>query len=207
MALSERLAYVHCKPDGTPFYVGKGSRRRAKYLGERNPRHQATVAKYGPKNILVGFFPCSDSDTAYLLEEGLIKRFHAMGHSLANLTAGGDGGKDPSPETRVRLSKAAKVRGISGKCREANVLSRKGKPLSLEHKEKIRISLRGRVFSQEHRQNISSSAKKRGLSPLFREASRQACSGRVVSQEERAKRSLSMKATLAAKRSRRENST
>lgn len=27
------FAYIHCKPDGTPFYVGKGALRRAKYLG------------------------------------------------------------------------------------------------------------------------------------------------------------------------------
>ena len=206
MALSERFAYVHCKPDGTPFYVGKGSRRRAKYLGERNPKHQAIVAKYGRRNILVGSFACSDDTTAYLLEEGLIKRFRAAGHDLSNFTAGGEGGKSPTPETRKRLSEAAKARGVSETCREANVLSRKGKTLSPEHKEKIRVSLQGRAFSQEHRQNISVSAKKRGVSPLFRQAARQALSGRVVSQEERAKRSQSMKATLAAKRSRLENS-
>lgn len=34
------FAYLHCTPDGTPFYVGKGALRRVKYLGGRNAKHQ-----------------------------------------------------------------------------------------------------------------------------------------------------------------------
>ena len=67
------FAYVHCKPDNTPFYVGKGTMRRAKYLGERNNHHKATVKKYGKENIAIGVLECSSEELAFELEKGLIK--------------------------------------------------------------------------------------------------------------------------------------
>lgn len=156
-------AYIHCKPDGTPFYVGKGALRRAKYLGERNPHHQATVKKYGKNNILIGMLECSTSKVALELEVGIIKCLNRMGTKLTNFTAGGDGGKNPCEETRKRISEAAKRRGISEKCKIAKVAALKGKPLSEEHKNKVRQSMLGKVFTEEHRRNISVSAKKRGM--------------------------------------------
>ena len=207
MALSEKLAYVHCKPDGTPFYVGKGSRRRAKYLGERNPKHQAIVAKYGRRNILVGSFACSDDATAYLLEEGLIKRFRAAGHVLSNFTAGGEGGKSPTPETRKRLSEAAKARGVSAKCREASRKALSGNPLSAESREKLRLAQTGRVFSEEHRKNISASAKKRGVPRAVLEKAWAASRGRVRPPEETEKRRHALIATLAIKWGKKETSS
>lgn len=201
---TERFAYIHCKPDGTPFYVGKGALRRAKYFGERNDYHQAIVNKYGRKNILVGMWACSDHETAYELERGLIKRLRAMGTSLANFTAGGDGGKDPCPETRKRMSEAAKARGISEECRKASVSSRKGKPLSEKQKDKIRQRLLGKKFSEEHRLNISKSAKLRGMPQHVLEKAWSASRGRVRPKEERDKRAATLRATLAAKKRLRE---
>lgn len=197
---TERFAYVHCKPDGTPFYVGKGALRRAKYLGERNDYHKAVVNKYGRKNILIGMLACSDHETAYELERGLIKRLRAMGVSLANFTAGGDGGKDPCPETRKRISEAAKARGISEECRKASAASKKGKPLTEEQKSKIRQSMLGKKFSEQHCLNISKSAKKRGLPPGVREKAWEANRGRIRPEEERRRRAESLRATLAAKK-------
>ena len=156
-------AYIHCKPDGVPFYVGKGALRRAKYLGERNSYHQATVNKYGKGNILIGMLECSSSEIAYELEAGLIKCLKRMGVKLTNFTAGGDGGKDPCEETRKRISEAAKKRGISEKCKAAKAAALKGKSITEEHKEKVRKSMTGKVFTEEHRRNISASAKKRGM--------------------------------------------
>ena len=92
------FAYIHCKPDGTPFYVGKGALRRARSLSERNSRHQRTVTKYGNANILKGMIECSTDKIALALEVGLIKCFRAMGVDLANYTDGGEGTKNPTPE-------------------------------------------------------------------------------------------------------------
>ena len=38
--------YVHLKPDGTVFYVGKGGEDRAKVLIRDNRGHKAIVEKY-----------------------------------------------------------------------------------------------------------------------------------------------------------------
>jgi hypothetical protein len=158
-----RVAYIHCKPDGTPFYVGKGAVRRARLLSGRNNWHQRVVNKYGAKSIRIGMLECSSDAAAYELEQGLIKCLRRAGVVLCNYTDGGDGGRNPIPETRERLSKAAKKRGVSEACELAKVAKKRGKPLSDEHKQKLRTAALGRVFSEEHRKNISASAKKRGM--------------------------------------------
>jgi hypothetical protein len=157
------FAYIHCKPDGTPFYVGKGAWRRVRYFGERNPHHKNVVAKYGKENLSYGALECSNDKTAYTLEQGLIKCLRRSGVSLVNRTEGGDGGRNPTPETRAKLSEAAKKRGVSAACHEARVKAKKGKPLTTEHKELLRRKQTGKVFTEEHRRNISISAKKRGM--------------------------------------------
>jgi hypothetical protein len=161
--MSTSFAYIHCKPDGTPFYVGKGALRRVKRLGERNQHHTAVVEKYGRANILIGKLECSSDEIAFQLEKGIIKCFKYAGIKLCNYTAGGDGGLSPIPETRKKLSEAAKKRGISEACKKAKIEALKGKSLSEEHKELLRIRQTGKVFSEEHRKNISISAKKRGM--------------------------------------------
>jgi hypothetical protein len=157
------FAYIHCKPDGTPFYVGKGAWRRVRYYGERNPHHKNVVAKYGKENLFYGALECSNDKTAYTLEQGLIKCLRRSDVSLVNRTDGGDGGRNPTPETRAKLSEAAKKRGVSAACHEAKVKAKKGKPLTAEHKELLRQRQKGKIFTEEHRKNISISAKKRGM--------------------------------------------
>jgi len=85
------FAYIHSKPDGTPFYVGKGVRTRYKNFRDRSTHHKRVVAKYGAENILIGKLDCSTNETALLLEVGLIKCLRRMGVSLVNLTNGGEG--------------------------------------------------------------------------------------------------------------------
>ncbi len=198
--MTTSFAYVHCKPDGTPFYVGKGALRRAKYLGERNPHHQAIVNKYGKENILIGMLDCSSSKIAYELERGLIKCLRRSGVNLTNFTEGGEGGFNPTPETRKRLSDAAKKRGVSEACHIARVAAKKGKPLSEEQKVKQSMSMKGIVFTEEHRANIKASAKKRGMRKEIQEKAWAVLRGRVQSLEERMMRGASIRAALKAKR-------
>jgi group I intron endonuclease len=102
-------AYIHCKPDGTPFYVGKGDEKRVSFKKRNhNPRHMNILNKYGETNILVGKMECSTEDNAFNLERGLIKRLRKMGVSIVNLTDGGDGaaGAVRSPETKAKMSSA-----------------------------------------------------------------------------------------------------
>lgn len=155
------FAYIHCKPNGTPFYVGKGALRRAKYLGERNAHHKAIVNKYGRENILKGIIECTTDKIALELEVGIIKCLRRMGIKLANFTDGGEGTINPTPESRQRMSEAAKKRGVSEACKEAKIKALKGKPLTEEHKAKVAASLKGKIFTEEHKRNISISAKNR----------------------------------------------
>jgi hypothetical protein len=106
----EFYTYLHCRPDGTPFYVGKGFGNRAYHIERnRNPHHRHIVAKYGAMNIRVYIFEC-DSETQALTDEiHQIAQLRAEGHNLANITNGGDGvsGLVHSEKTRRLLAKKA----------------------------------------------------------------------------------------------------
>ena len=139
-------AYVHCKPDGIPFYVGKGRVERAKRLdaSHHNVHHARVVTKYGRENIGVGFIPCSSEAIAFDLEKGLIKCLKRANVKLANLTEGGEGVAGPkSPEHIAKLSLALK--------------GHKGSMLGKKHSESTRKLLRekcvGRVSPRKGAKN------------------------------------------------------
>ena len=134
-------AYLHCKPDGTPFYVGKGDVKRMRdlYTG-RNKHHKHITKKYGNANILKGFMECSSEEIAFDLEIGLIKCLKRMGVKLANYTDGGDVG--------------AKGYRHTEESKEKNRQAKLGKKLSEETKKKMSLAklnkpqpnIKGRVW-------------------------------------------------------------
>lgn len=154
--------YLHCRPDGTPFYVGKGKGKRAFNLLRRNPHHRNVVTKYGANNILVFVFPCESEDEALSDEIQQIAQLRAAGFDLANQTDGGDGVSNPSPLVRSRIAKG-----------------QKGKVRSAEHCAKLSASLKGRKYSEADRLALSASLKRRYEDPLARaktaDAMRLAC--------------------------------
>jgi hypothetical protein len=97
--------YMHCKPDGTLFYVGKGSGKRARDFASRNQHYKNIVAQYGRENILVSVIPCESDAHACSQEIQLIKAFREIGYELVNKTDGGEG-----LGTKTALA-AAKARG------------------------------------------------------------------------------------------------
>lgn len=178
-------AYTHARPDGSVFYVGKGSIKRAKWM-KRNKWHSAIVEKYGAKNIVVSFIPCSSEDIAFDLEVGLIKCFRRIGVKLVNLTDGGEGvsGFTPSLETRAKMSvssKASRTMEVRAKisatskgrkrspefCAKISA-AKNGKKRPPEFCEKMSISLRGKIMSEETRNKISQTSKGRKKSPETR---------------------------------------
>lgn len=180
-------AYLHCRPDGSPFYVGKGKLRRVKSLSERNFHHASIVAKYGRKNILVGKLECSSDQIAYELEMGLIKCLQRNEIKLTNYTAGGDGGREPCEETRKRMSEAGKRRGVSEVTHLARIKAKTGVPISEEQKEKQRRALIGIKRSEEFKEKMRQIGKQRIISPAFREAARLINLGKPWSEERRKK--------------------
>jgi hypothetical protein len=115
------FAYIHCKPDGTPFYVGKGTRTRYKNFRDRSEYHKRIVAKYGRENILIGKLDCTTNDIALTLEVGLIKCLRRMGVALVNLTDGGEGtvGWKCPESVRMAVSEANRRRVLSPEQRMA----------------------------------------------------------------------------------------
>jgi hypothetical protein len=117
---------------------------------------------------------------------------------LVNYTDGGEGTVNPTPETRKRLSEAAKKRGVSKACQEAKVKALKGRTLTEAQKLKQSIAMTGKQFTEEHKQNISDSAKKRGISQKTLEAAWAASRGRKQTEEERLRRGQSIRLAKAA---------
>ena len=85
--------YIHRRPDGTPFYVGKGRPRRAfDFAPSRRTRHHKNiVAKYGRDNIRIDVVPLKDEALAFEYERLVIKIMRNYGKVLVNLTDGGEG--------------------------------------------------------------------------------------------------------------------
>lgn len=89
--MKQFYVYIHKKPDGTPFYVGKGHGKRAYQFTRRTQWHQNIVAKYGKNNIIVEIINCVSESQAFDLEKVYIKQLRDAGICLVNLTDGGEG--------------------------------------------------------------------------------------------------------------------
>lgn len=100
--------YLHCKPNGDPFYVGKGTRYRCNDFSHRNQHHKRIVAKYGRSNIGIFIFPCESESQAHADEIQQIAQLRLDGYELANICNGGEGasGAVRSTETRAKVAAA-----------------------------------------------------------------------------------------------------
>lgn len=129
--------YTHRKATtGCIFYVGKGTAERAWDRYGRSLYWRNIVAKHG----VVVQIECDGlfEFEAHAREREMIATLKAQGIRLANLTDGGEGGLNPSAETRAKIGNA-----------------HRGKKKSAEHIEKIRQSNIGRPRSAEARKKMS----------------------------------------------------
>ena len=134
----ESYTYLHCKPDGTPFYVGKGTKQRVNSTSERNRYYGFVVAKYGKENILTGSLSCSSDEIAFELEKGIIKCLKRMGVKLTNMSEGGEGfAQGHTPWNK------GKAGCCSEKTRKKMRASHDGKILTEEHKKAIGDAILG----------------------------------------------------------------
>jgi hypothetical protein len=114
--------YIHTKPDGTVFYVGKGKNNRAWSKKGRNPYWLNVVNKHG-FNAVVLANNLSEKDA--IEEEALVIQHFKKFNTLTNILDRGDInpmsdsktiskmiasklGKQPSLETRIKMSVAHK---------------------------------------------------------------------------------------------------
>lgn len=186
-SLGQFYAYIHARPDGTPFYVGKGHYRRMLNFSKRNPHHKNIVAKYGKENIMMGKLDCSSEEISFELEKGLISCLKRMNVSLVNRTAGGEG------VTGVPLSEEHKAK-VS-----AALMGRPGRPRTPEALAKFRATRLGYKASEETKQKMRAAALKR--EPTSEETrAKLSAAGKNITNETRLKRGTSLRAYWVRKR-------
>jgi hypothetical protein len=197
--------YLHCKPNGDPFYVGKGFGYRSHKFAIRNHHHKNIVAKCGGKdNIDVLVFPCDSETHAFECEKNWISVLREAGYVLANQTDGGDGisGFNHSSETRLKQSLAAKGRKHTKET--IAKISENNKAGTPEVRAKISVAHQGNHLSLEHREKIG--AAQRG-NPGIKHSDETrakivaARSKQTYSEETKAKLSASAKADWAKRKS------
>lgn len=173
--------YEHWRPDtGVCFYVGKGKDKRAWDMKTmRNRHHMAITSKLTSLGMCVDVRIVMDNlseTTAFNLE---IDRIALYGiENLANMTSGGDGLKNPSKETRDKISKSQKARFAKPGEFEKLSAQRKGRVTSEETKKKLAMTSKGRKHSPETIEKMKKHAKSRGISEATRVAQKAAVTGK-----------------------------
>ena len=130
--------YAYLRVDGTPYYIGKGSRTRAWSKG----KNEVTKPPVDPTRIIILLSSLTESE-AFLVEHTEISKFGRkdLGTGiLRNRTDGGQGptGRPCSTETRAKRSEYWK-----------------GRPKTAEQKEKARIAQLGKKLTAETRAKMS----------------------------------------------------
>lgn len=144
--------YLHCKPDATPFYVGKGFGGRAfNLVRRRNPFHQNIVAKYGKNKILVFVFQCETEAQALADEVHQIAQLTSDGYVLVNQTSGGDGVANPTLSVRKKMA-----------------VGQKGKVRPPAHCANLAAAFSGRTLPESHCLNMSVAVTRRYKNPAER---------------------------------------
>lgn len=131
--------YLHFKADSeesVPFYVGKGKDSRAWTKKSRNKHWHRIVGKHG--FVVKIWLEFETEQEAYQNEQTLISYWREQGAVLANFTDGGEGLKNPSPETRSKISRAALAQWANQDSRKllisamSNEESKKAKSLGIK---------------------------------------------------------------------------
>jgi hypothetical protein len=150
--------YAHYKPDGSMFYIGKGSVRRAYSKAGRSIVWNRTVKKYGGFETKILAWWETEKE-AFDHEIFLIQTFKEMGIKLVNIADGGKGSKgfrhsdefknivktrmtheNPmnNPETREKQLTALKIAMQRPEIKRHQSLARIGMKFSEKHIESLR---------------------------------------------------------------------
>jgi hypothetical protein len=155
--------YAYLREDGTPYYVGKGKKRRAwsNNHGINLPKDRNRIVIVEDKLTEIG---------AFALERRLIAWYGRIDLNtgiLRNKSDGGEGsvGARCTEKTKLAIGNGNRGKKKSAKAKERMRLAKLGKkrgPHSEEHKQKLSESLkRFGKHSEDRRLNQSIAAKRR----------------------------------------------
>jgi hypothetical protein len=96
--------YAHFTPNKNLFYIGKGNGRRAYIFHKRNNHWNNIVKKHGKPEVQILAHWSTEAE-AFDHEKLLISCFKDMGHTLCNMSEGGEGASGPkhSEEFKQRI--------------------------------------------------------------------------------------------------------
>ncbi len=179
---------------GDCFYFGQGQA-----LKKREQSHRSLLRRGKHNNVylqrafdkyecfffekLVGV--CVDDLTA--VEQALIDEYAGDPQCMNIARDACAPGRNPSPETRAKMSASRTGLVHSAEHRAKNSAANRGRKLSPEHREKVRQARTGTTRSLETRAKISAANRKRKMSTEHRAAILAANTGRVCSPETRAR--------------------
>ena len=147
--MKQFYVYIHKKPDGTPFYVGKGTGNRAYQFSKRTQWHKNIVEKYGRNNIIIEIVNCVNESQAFDLEKIYIKQLKHNGVCLVNLTDGGEG-----VAGLIRGTPTAQHKRRNADAKRGNTF-RRGSKHTPESIEKMRNAHLGKRMTDEQKKNYS----------------------------------------------------
>lgn len=181
--LSKFYVYLWLRKDGTPYYVGKGTGRRA-YTSAGHGVHKPNDKEH----ILIHFYLTEEE--AFEAEKILIAFYGRQDTQTGILRNRTDGGENPPRNVRIGHVVSAETRA---KLRAANL----GKKQSVETRRKHSENMRGNRFrigkkpsmSPEVRRKIGDAHRGKILSPETKEKLRIANLGKKASPETKLKMS------------------
>lgn len=153
-------AYLHCTPEGAPFYVGKGTPKRSKdFYTSRSKWHNRIVSKHGKRNIVVQFMECSTDAFALELEKGLITTLRRNGFNLCNIASGGVGSSgwkvDREIVARIAEKNRGRVQSAEERAMRSVAFTGVKKPsLSDAHKKKLSFNSKGKKWYTDGERSV-----------------------------------------------------
>ena len=159
--MNEYYTYAYLREDGTPYYIGKGKKRRI-YRKDRRIKPPKN------KNRIIFLKKNLTEEEAFKHEIYMISIFGRkdLGTGiLYNMTNGGEGTSGSprviSDEHKEKLRKIAKGRKVGEETRKKLREIHKNRKFSEESRKKMSDSKIGVKKSEEHKNNISKSQKNR----------------------------------------------
>lgn len=169
--MKTHVVYAFIDENGSPFYVGKTNDlkiRKQAHLYEVKKGN--TLPKYNKLRKLLREGH-EFGNLVVTLEEGIpydqvdnkemhhIRKLREEGYKLRNLTDGGEGMSNPSPELIEKLRQAHLGQKRSEESKKRMSEARKGIKFSTEHKKNLSIARQKRVTKQSTRDKMSATSK------------------------------------------------